>query len=584
MTVRIAICAASLLAAAALHAAPAAQAIPPDETRIAAIAAALPEKPGGNECFDRLDREVDFPKAEKLLGSPVPDVPDALYLEFRQNGNRTHYQEAYIDRRMGGFRTLVTAERVEGKGCFLPKVVEYMEAMAGQRSWVLPAHDRALGNFYGTNLTIDLVSSHLALDLANALDSFRGCLPERTVRRVTDEIERRVFALYRADWASPKPKHWWFYGMNNWNAVCHGGVVRAALQIEPDRMDRARFVEAAMRGQDSFLKGGFEDDGYCSEGMSYWEYGFGNYIDMGLAIRRATKGRFDLFAEGGARARAAAAYPFAFQLQKDISPHFADGGGNPSTHRRRQCREIWPGLGGDASLPPRSVFPSAQVFISRVDGARPFSLAIKGGSNAERHNHNDVGTWTLMLDGVELAGDPGGEVYTARTFSARRYESDVLNSYGHPVPRIDGQLQPEGGRFRAKVLKTDFTDAKDTVVLDLSGAYAVKGIRCLVRTSVFDRAARSFTVSDEAEFDRPMAFDVPIITYCAVERGATPGEFTLKGARGVAASVAVSASGGEWELQEKIIENPGRPAPRRIAAAFTRPVAKAAVAFTIKEK
>ena len=556
-------------------------ATPPDEARIAAIAAALPEEPGcETTSIDRT--EVDLPKAGKLLKKPVPDVPDALYLEFTQNGNRTRYQTART-RRFGNFIALVAAERQEGKGRFTAKIAEYMDAIDAQRSWVLPAHDRDLGNFYGTNLTIDLVSSATAKMLAETLVALKGRLPETSVRRTMDELDRRVFSLYRADWAASKPKHWWFFGSNNWNPVCHCGVVCAALLVLPDRLDRARFVEAAMRAQPAFLSG-FTPDGYCSEGMGYWNYGFGNYLTLGEAIRKATGGKFDLFAEGGAIARAAAEYPFAYQLQDGISPHFADGGGNPAEVNLAKCRRIWPGVGVAASLPVRSTFPVAQVFISRTGGERPFSVALKGGHNAEHHNHNDVGTWTLMLDGEELAGDPGGEVYTARTFSARRYESKVLNSFGHPVPRVGGTLQPKGRQYRAKVLKTSFADDRDEVVLDLSGAYPVPGIKRLERTVVFDRQARAFTVRDDAEFASPTEFDVPIITYCAVAKGATPETLTLTTPKGTKAEVRIAVQGGEWTLQDEVIENPGKRSPKRLAVAFRRPVVRASVAFTIKEE
>ena len=514
-------------------------ATPPDEARIAAIAAALPEEPGcETTSIDRT--EVDLPKAGKLLKKPVPDVPDALYLEFTQNGNRTRYQTART-RRFGNFIALVAAERQEGKGRFTAKM------------------------------------------LAETLVALKGRLPETSVRRTMDELDRRVFSLYRADWAASKPKHWWFFGSNNWNPVCHCGVVCAALLVLPDRLDRARFVEAAMRAQPAFLSG-FTPDGYCSEGMGYWNYGFGNYLTLGEAIRKATGGKFDLFAEGGAIARAAAEYPFAYQLQDGISPHFADGGGNPAEVNLAKCRRIWPGVGVAASLPVRSTFPVAQVFISRTGGERPFSVALKGGHNAEHHNHNDVGTWTLMLDGEELAGDPGGEVYTARTFSARRYESKVLNSFGHPVPRVGGTLQPKGRQYRAKVLKTSFADDRDEVVLDLSGAYPVPGIKRLERTVVFDRQARAFTVRDDAEFASPTEFDVPIITYCAVAKGATPETLTLTTPKGTKAEVRIAVQGGEWTLQDEVIENPGKRSPKRLAVAFRRPVVRASVAFTIKEE
>ena len=100
--------------------------------------------------------------------------------------------------------------------------------------------------------------------------------------------------------------------------------------------------------------------------------------------------------------------------------------------------------------------------------------------------------------------DPGAEVYTARTFSARRYQSKVLNSFGHAVPRVAGRLQETGRQAAAKILKTDFTDQADTLLMDISSAYKVEGLKKLERTFVFSRAgAGKLTVSDAVEFDEP---------------------------------------------------------------------------------
>jgi len=84
-----------------------------------------------------------------------------------------------------------------------------------------------------------------------------------------------------------------------------------------------------------------------------------------------------------------------------------------------------------------------------------------------------VGSFVVALGRSTPLVDPGAEVYTARTFSGRRYESKLLNSFGHPVPRIAGQLQRTGRKAAAGVLRTDWTDAADTLVLDLRSAYAV---------------------------------------------------------------------------------------------------------------
>ena len=51
---------------------------------------------------------------------------------------------------------------------------------------------------------------------------------------------------------------------------------------------------------------------------------------------------------------------------------------------------------------------------------------MKGGHNAENHNHNDVGSFVVALGRATPLVDPGSEVYTARTFSPRRYDSNVL--------------------------------------------------------------------------------------------------------------------------------------------------------------
>ena len=135
---------------------------------------------------------------------------------------------------------------------------------------------------------------------------------------------------------------------------------------------------------------------------------------------------------------------------------------------------------------------------------RPFGVALKGGHNAEHHNHNDVGSFVVALGNKTPLVDPGSEIYTRRTFSNERYASDVLNSWGHPVPRIGGELQETGRQAAARVLKTEFGDKADTLVLDLSAAYKVKSLKRLVRTFVYSReGAGSLRVTDEAEFDQP---------------------------------------------------------------------------------
>ena len=100
-----------------------------------------------------------------------------------------------------------------------------------------------------------------------------------------------------------------------------------------------------------------------------------------------------------------------------------------------------------------------------------------------------------------------GRYIRARTFSAHRYDSKVLSSYGHAVPVISGQLQRTGREAKARVLRAEFSDPEDTLVLDLRSAYALPELERLERTFVYHRVApASLTVRDEVVFTSPRPF------------------------------------------------------------------------------
>jgi hypothetical protein len=208
--------------------------------------------------------------------------------------------------------------------------------------------------------------------------------------------------------------------------------------------------------------------------------------------------------------------------------------------------------------------------------------ALTGGNNAEHHNHNDVGSFVVALGGQTPLLDPGAEVYTRRTFSARRYESRVLNSFGHPVPRVAGQLQASGRRAAARVVKTEFTDKADTLVLDLRSAYGVKELQSLRRTFVFSREqAGRLTVTDEVRFSSPAAFETALVTFDPWKEVA-PGKLVV-GKGPSAVRVEIDAKGRKFHIQaEEIREDlPRHRVPVRIAIALAEPATEATLCATI---
>jgi hypothetical protein len=558
------------------------------------------------------------PQAERLLDQPVPEMTDELFLEFSQTGNRTHWEHAAY-RRRGRIRPLVLAECLEDRGRFLPALEETIRALCAERTWVMPAHDTSLDDFYGRTVTVDLASSALAWELATVDYLLGERLDFRVRQLLQDSVRQRVLSPFSDMVLGTVRPIWWMRTTNNWNAVCLAGVTGAALALLESRQERAFFVVAAEEYSRYFLRG-FTPDGYCSEGVGYWNYGFGNYVLLSEAIRQATGGGIDLLARP--EARAPAAYGARIQILGGICPAFADCPVSTRPSDRVLCfvsRRLGLGLkeydGFDPSSPGgalfealmysfpnaaseaaparqpieglglRSWFPDAGILIGRPDsaGSARLGVALKGGHNAENHNHNDVGSYVVVAAGQTVLADPGSEVYTARTFSSRRYESKVLNSWGHPVPIAAGRLQKTGAEAAAGVLKAEFTPEQDVLALDLKPAYEAPELVRLERTFVYSRAgAGALTVRDEVEFSQPAAFGTALLTL---------GRWKQTGPRSLlvydtlsAVQVDIAVQGAPWAVKAEQIDEdvftPGQ--PTRIGIDLAEPVTRAAVELTIR--
>ncbi len=599
-----------------------------DAGRIAQLAAMLPAKPAGvgRPAADRAAWEVlatsrEFrgvvAEAEKLLPQPIPEPTDELYLEFSRSGNRSRYQRVHSARR-SRLSSLVLAECLEDRGRFLPAIEATIRATCAEKSWLLPAHDRDLKNFRGEVVEIDLASAATAWNLATMVYWLDDRLNTDVRKLIGDELERRTFQPFEGYVKTGRPQLWWATGTNNWNAVCLAGVTGAALAAVEPVERRAYYAAAAERYIEYFLKG-FTADGYCSEGMGYWNYGFGNYVSLAETLHQATGGRIDWLADP--RIEPIAGFGRRMEILPGLYPAFADChvGAKPDTVLMAfLSRRFGWGLKGDeqrglltasgpgGSLfelglyafpnsasarpaadeavppPPRDWFSDAGILICRPEAPGGLAAALKGGHNAEHHNHNDVGSFVVALGHGTPLVDPGGEVYTARTFSGRRYESKLLNSFGHPVPRIAGQLQQTGRKAAAKVLQTEWTDATDTLILDIRSAYAVKGLEKLQRTFRFARAGRgTLEVVDEVQSAQPEEFETTLITFGKWTQP-TASQLTIGDAKG-SVRVDIDTGGAAFTIRaEEIQEDRNGPPPTRVAIVLDQPVRTATVRLTIR--
>lgn len=607
----------------------------PDEARVQEWAKLLPAAPRGvgatiddRKAWQTVADAGGFrdavANAEKLLPQAIPELTDDLYLDYSRTGNRSRCEKVIRERR-GRINTLVLAECIENKGRFLPAIEEAIRATCGDKTWMYPAHDTPTqGNLRGEVVEIDLFAGEIGWNLATARYWLGDKLSPEVRKLIDAELERRIFAPFTSMVTEGKPRMWWLTGTTNWNAVCMSEVIGTALANIESRQRRAFFAASGEKYIQYFLSG-FTPDGYCSEGVGYWNYGFGHFVMMAETLKQASGGKIDLMESD--HVRQIAMYCRRVQILPGVYPAFSDSDptGRPDTQlmaflSRRygwgmkdieakglglaegRSRSL-AGLGaygfpnsatktpaaavatGSAAL--RDNFVDAGVLICRpVPGSEhALGLAIKGGKNAEgtgSHDQLDIGSYTVALGHSTPILDPGAEVYTKRTFSKQRFDSKVLNSFGHPVPRVAGQLQRMGRGAIAKVVKTDFTDVADTLVLDLSAGYKVEGLKKLERTFVFSRGGGGkITVSDAVEFDSPQEFGTALITFGPWKELAANRLQLGEAPDSVVVEIAVD--GGEFRVTpEKIDENlRGNHTCTRLGIDLTKPVARATIVQTI---
>jgi hypothetical protein len=497
--------------------------------------------------------------AKKLLDAPIPACTVEAYLRWATNkysrATTIPKAERYgMDERKKNLDAMTVAECVENGGRYLPKIVEYLEAIADQPSWVWAPHDRKLTALNGTRMLIDLGTGGFVLSIATTLDRLRGKLPAATVARIRAEMERRVFGPYLAQNEGTVSRQGWFFGKSNWNAVCHGGVVQAALRVVEDRMLRARFLEAAERANRCYLES-FLNDGFCTEGQSYWNYGFNHFLDNVIQFRAFTGGKVDFALDPVCRL--AMEYPKRYLIAPGISPRFADSSSAIDWNVMERGCKVFPGFVAKlpSPLPERDFFPDAQVLICRPGGvAKGLCAAFMGGANMYSHNHNDVGSYDIILDGVRMTGDAGGLLYTKDMFSTDRYKYKLLSSYGHPVPLIGGVEQVFGEGRKAKFLGKSFSVEADEITVDLSPAYPGFKDGAIVRTFRYDRANGTITITDAIKCESPMTMEFPILTDGKIEPGAEKGEWMITVAgKTLAAKVVVEGAQG-WASRIESIE------------------------------
>ena len=483
--------------------------------RMQEIAGCLSDQPAGlgqpvqnRDYWTNPKRSTDLQhfigQVEKVTATPLPAWNDADYLEFSKVGSRQR-GEKMMKARENVIPALVYAECLENKGRFLPTLNQVLEANANDPTWTWPAHDVNLTSYHGTDYTVDLNSSAFGYRLAETVYLLGDKLDPAVRDLILKRLEQRIFEPFRRTVATGKPCYWLGSQKsreeNNWNPVCLSGVLGSALAVIAEKNERAFYVAAAEHYSQYYLNS-FTPDGYCTEGGGYWSYGFSRYALMRELLVQATGGKIDLFTDS--QVVPCVLYALRIRIGPSVVPPFADCqfGVKTDANLIAYCSQALSlnlptaayspynlgGSLGEVDVTPCAVkaqassteedalhfyFKNAGVLACRPSRDDGLGVGIKAGGNFS-HSHNDIGSYEIAIGDDEMTGDPGGPLfYDKDTFGPHRFDKKLLNSYGHPVPVIGGQLQIDATKAKPVVLTTSFSTDHDQFVINMAPAYAV---------------------------------------------------------------------------------------------------------------
>lgn len=448
---------------------------------------------------------------ETYLGKPWASLPVTEFARFRKDGNRVGYETLVFERRRQ-LAALVMAEITERKGRFMPDIINGLEVMMEEPWWGIPAHYGKPVPLYGEQ-PVDLFNAESASLIAWAgkelkaeLDSFSPELYKKIEREISHRILTKALGV----------KAWWKAAGMNWNPWICSNWLTCVMLYEKDAVLRQKAVteiEGCMR---AFIDS-YPEDGGCDEGTGYWDRAAASLfecLDLMRQIKADSLAAVTVLDYRKDKVARMGAYIYKMYIANGYSVNFADAHENKSVV---QLNVLWPfalylddpamkgfaaWLAKDKSFwaAPAALYAKSGNFptlgrelmllrqVSALSEERPVEplaeawlpdlqiavmrgkdkfVAVKGGTNGESHNHNDVGSYIVYADGEPLLIDCGVGEYTSKTFSKERYTIWTMQSDYHNLPQVNGVSQHDGKQFHAEVVK----NSRHSITLDIAKAY-----------------------------------------------------------------------------------------------------------------
>lgn len=387
--------------------------------------------------------------ADRILGEPL--------LTRKQTGRRLLSVSREMMWRMN---VLCFNYRMEKSPDILARINDELLAVAGFSDWN-PSH------------FLDVAEMSMAVALG--LDWTHGDLPDESYKTIQAALIEKGLKTEDGDTHIRK-------GTNNWNQVCNGGMIAAALAVAEDEPELA--AEAIRRALDAIPLAleQYGPDGAYPEGSTYWGYGtmytamtssvlttalgtdFGIFDYPGLAqsatyrvVMNAPSGYYYNYGDCGDRRGRDGDVTLAWFASKtgDGTYFERDRFLLPPKEIGKLDRHIGFGMVWLAQFEEQKESEVPAVFHARginpvvvFQGDNGYYLGAKGGYAAMSHGSMDGGSFMFELNGVRWGIEMGNQSYHqieatgfglwGREQDSERWQLLSKNNFGHSTLTING--------------------------------------------------------------------------------------------------------------------------------------------------
>ena len=471
----------------------------------------------------------DFDKIHTMVNSD--SIALRLHNEIANIANRT-MQQPVNTRIQTGKRILGVSRSVLERVTSL----SYMYLYTGEVKYAERAEQEMLAaaSFTDWNPSHYLDTGEMTAALALGYDWLYDLLPETSRTAITDAIaEKGLRAAELSD-------YWWYRGANNWNSVCHAGIVMGSIVIADRYPELAKFHIAKSTKSNHLAMPSYGPDGVYPEGYSYWDYGTWFQVLMIESLRSSGLGtqgleKYPGFLESARfmdymQSNALRVYNFSDdgQAAEIVNPLFywfaAEMNDMSLLWNERKITALYTHK-KSLRLGSRRLLPLAMLFMTRCDltkvapsqnrcwsgnGVQPificrdenFFLGTKGGSPSLPHAHMDAGSFVYEWAGMRWAMELGSQSYHPLEAagvdlwnmkqSSQRWDVFRLSLDSHNTIMVNGKrLKVDGS---APMIAT-YTDPNHSgAKFDLSSLYF--DLERAVRTLIVDSKGK-LNITDE---------------------------------------------------------------------------------------